>query len=167
MTWRRHHQYWCSRCGFYRIDPVPESTLKNIRAVSSKIWNTNRELWLRSLSVALMTRGFPSSPRTTLLTGAASLIAPTYLLRLKKINKWKDIAVKEESYTWITPENYTSSALDTARWACRGKKLLSHDQSWYLICWKTGGLSLTSPTWTMTVVLASTPAMLRACTTRK
>lgn len=37
----------------------------------------------------------------------------------------------------------------------------------YLICWKTGGLSLTSPTWTMTEVVASTPAMLKACTTRK
>lgn len=72
-------------CGFYnltyRIDPVPESTLKNIRAVSSMIWNTNRALWFRSLSVAWMTRGFPSSPKTTVLTRAASLITPTYLLR--------------------------------------------------------------------------------------
>lgn len=73
----------------HRIDPVPESTLKNIRAVSSRIWNTNRALWLRSLSVAWMTRGLPSSPRTTLLTGAASLIAPTYLLRWKRTwNRW-------------------------------------------------------------------------------
>lgn len=79
--WFRHPQLvWFPRVT-YRIDPVPESTLKNIRAVSSRIWNTSRALWLRSLSVAWMTRGLPSSPRTTLLTGAASLMAPTYLLR--------------------------------------------------------------------------------------
>lgn len=45
--------------------------------------------------------------------------------------------------------------------------LFSFDHNYYLICWKTGGLSLTSPTWTITVVLASTLAMLRACTNRK
>lgn len=43
------------------------------------IWNTKRALWLRSLSVAWMTKGLASSPRTTLLTGAASLTLPTYL----------------------------------------------------------------------------------------
>lgn len=64
----------------YRIDPVPESTLKNIRAVSPMISNTNRALWLRSLSVAWMTKGLPSSARTTLLIGAASLTTPIYLL---------------------------------------------------------------------------------------
>lgn len=67
----------------YRIDPVPESTVKNIRAVSSRIWNTSSALWLRSLSVAWMTRGLPSSPWTTVLTGAASLMTPTYLLLQK------------------------------------------------------------------------------------
>lgn len=57
-----------------------------------------------------MTRGLPSSPRTTLLTGAASLIAPTYLLRSKE-----DTAIKKESYTYVIPENYTLSGVITVQ----------------------------------------------------
>lgn len=151
----------------YRIDPVPESTLKNIRAVSSTIWNTNRALWLRSLSTAWMTRGLPPSPRTTLLTGAASLIAPTYLLRGKKRGK---CCKRGKLYWYHSRELHvvrTQQGSANSTEASQCQSAFSFDPHWYLICWKTGGLSLTSPTWMMTVVLASTPAMLRACTTSK
>ena len=37
----------------------------------------------------------------------------------------------------------------------------------YLSCWNTGGQSFWSPTWTLTVALVSTPAMLNARTTRE
>ena len=71
------------------------------------IWKTNRALWLRSLSVARMTKGLPSSPRTTLLTGAASLISPTYLLKgkrkIKRKKKKKEDTVAKEEKLHIKP----------------------------------------------------------------